>query len=114
MIRNPTFPRSGILVGGWPARRKQLENCFLIGLPLGGSVLAIGHIASDGLGWIDATAFLLFYVLVGLGVALGRYCAEFDFRYNTRQISDTERTAAAVTGARGKRLTYRRIDRLAA
>ena len=45
---------------------------------------------------------------------LGRYCAEFDFRYNTRQISDTERTAAAVTGARGKRLTYRRIDRLAA
>ena len=45
---------------------------------------------------------------------LGRYCAEFDFRYNTRTISDTERTAAAVTGARGKRLTYRRIDRLAA
>ena len=45
---------------------------------------------------------------------LGRYCAEFDFRYNTRTISDTERTAAAVTGARGKRLTYRRIDRLTA
>ena len=45
---------------------------------------------------------------------LGRYCAEFDFRYTTRTISDTERTAAAVTGARGKRLTYRRADRLAA
>ena len=45
---------------------------------------------------------------------LGRYCAEFDFRYNTRGISDTERTDAAVTGARGKRLSYRRIDRLAA
>ena len=45
---------------------------------------------------------------------LGRYCAEFDFRYNTRQISDTERTDAAMIGSRGKRLTYRRTDGLAA
>ena len=40
---------------------------------------------------------------------LSRYCAEFDFRYNTRGISDRERTDAAMLGARGKRLTYRRI-----
>lgn len=39
---------------------------------------------------------------------LHRYCREFDFRYNTRKVSDTERTDAAVIGARGKRLTYRR------
>ena len=39
---------------------------------------------------------------------LGRYCAEFDFRYNTRKISDAARTDAAMVGARGKRLTYRR------
>ena len=45
---------------------------------------------------------------------LGRYCAEFDFRYNTRLISDAERTDAAMIGSRGKRLTYRRTDRLAA
>jgi transposase-like protein len=45
---------------------------------------------------------------------LGRYCREFDFRYNTRQISDTERTDVALIGARGRRLTYRRTDRLAA
>ena len=45
---------------------------------------------------------------------LGRYCAEFDFRYNTRTINDTERTAAAVIGARGKRLTYRRPNSIAA
>ena len=38
---------------------------------------------------------------------LSRYCAEFDFRYNTRKVSDTERTAEAVKGARGKRLMYR-------
>ena len=40
---------------------------------------------------------------------LSRYCAEFDFRYNTRKVSDAERTDAAMVGARGKRLTYRRI-----
>ena len=45
---------------------------------------------------------------------LARYCAEFDFRYNTRKISDAERTDEALKGITGKRLTYRRIDRLAA
>ena len=41
---------------------------------------------------------------------LSRYCAEFDFRYNTRKVSDTERTELALLGARGKRLIYRRVD----
>lgn len=44
---------------------------------------------------------------------LDRYLAEFDFRQNTRAklgISDSQRTAIAVQGAQGKRLTYRRID----
>lgn len=39
---------------------------------------------------------------------IGRYCAEFDFRYNTRKISDVERTETALRGIEGKRLTYRR------
>lgn len=40
---------------------------------------------------------------------IDRYLAEFDFRFNTRAklgIDDAERTARAVVGARGKRLTY--------
>jgi transposase-like protein len=37
---------------------------------------------------------------------LHRYLAEFDFRYNTRKITDMERTIAAVRGGEGKRLTY--------
>lgn len=45
---------------------------------------------------------------------LGRYCREFDFRYNTRKITDAERTEIALVGAIGKRLTYRRTDKLAA
>ena len=45
---------------------------------------------------------------------LARYTAEFDFRYNTRTISDGERAALILKGSEGKRLTYRRIGRLAA
>jgi hypothetical protein len=37
---------------------------------------------------------------------LHHYLAEFDFRYNTRKITDMERTIAAVRGRGGKRLTY--------
>lgn len=43
---------------------------------------------------------------------LHRYLAEFDFRYNRRValgVSDTERAADLLRGARDKRLTYRRI-----
>ncbi len=45
---------------------------------------------------------------------LGRYCAEFDLRYNTRDMNDGERAAAILKGAEGRRLTYRRTDKLAA
>jgi hypothetical protein len=41
---------------------------------------------------------------------LHRYLAEFDFRYNTRKISDMERTELAVRGGEGKRLTYHQPD----
>jgi ISXO2-like transposase domain len=40
---------------------------------------------------------------------LKRYLCEFDFRYSNREaagVNDTKRTALAVEGARGKRLTY--------
>ncbi len=37
---------------------------------------------------------------------LGRYLAEFDFRYNNRDIDDFERSLKVFKGAEGKRLTY--------
>src|SRR5271170_2922684 len=37
---------------------------------------------------------------------LHRYLSEFDFRYNTRKLTDWERTILAVRGGEGKRLTY--------
>lgn len=38
---------------------------------------------------------------------LNRYLSEFDFRYNNRTVSDTERTEKAVRSSEGKRLKYR-------
>ena len=45
---------------------------------------------------------------------LGRYCAEFDLRYNTRDMTDAERANEILRGGIGRRLTYRRTDKLAA
>jgi transposase-like protein len=48
---------------------------------------------------------------------LHRYLAEFEFRYNNRianGVDDRQRAVAALAGIGGKRLTYRRIDGLAA
>lgn len=38
---------------------------------------------------------------------LHRYCAEFDFRWNGKELMDTERRDAAIIGAEGKRLMYK-------
>ena len=44
---------------------------------------------------------------------LKRYLGESDFRYNTREVSDMERTALAAKGIQNKRLTNRRPVSLA-
>ena len=38
---------------------------------------------------------------------LHRYVGEFDFRYNSRTVTDEERTVEAVRKSAGKRLQYR-------
>jgi transposase-like protein len=43
-----------------------------------------------------------------------RYLAEFDMRYSTKTMTDGERAALIVKGMVGRRLTYRRTDKLAA
>jgi len=40
---------------------------------------------------------------------LHRYVTEFDFRYNNRKVSDSERAQEALKQIAGRRLTYRRI-----
>jgi hypothetical protein len=41
------------------------------------------------------------------GQHLHRYPNEFDFRYNARETTDGERALLAISGFKGKRLTYR-------
>ncbi|HUZ91525.1 MAG TPA: IS1595 family transposase [Methylocella sp.] len=41
---------------------------------------------------------------------LHRYLSEFDYRYNTRTVSDFERFSGSIPGIVGKRLTYRRTN----
>lgn len=43
-----------------------------------------------------------------------RYLAEFDMRYSTKSVTDGERAALIIKGMVGRRLTYRRVDALAA
>jgi transposase-like protein len=45
---------------------------------------------------------------------LGRYLAEFDLRACTRDLNDAERADEILKGGIGRRLTYRRTDKLAA
>lgn len=40
---------------------------------------------------------------------LHRYLAEFDYRYNNREITDAERASKAIGQIKGRRLTYRRV-----
>lgn len=46
------------------------------------------------------------YENVGIG-RLHLYLREFDFRYNSCEVSDAERALLALIGSEGKRLTYR-------
>jgi transposase-like protein len=45
---------------------------------------------------------------------LNRYCDEFSFRYSNRTMTDGERSKLLVSGAEGKRLTYKQPDRASA
>ena len=41
---------------------------------------------------------------------LHRYLCEFDFRWNTRHMTDAERMSQSIGGIVGRRLTYRRVS----
>jgi stearoyl-CoA desaturase (delta-9 desaturase) len=86
---------NGIRFGGAPAALKRIENSILIGIPLIGSVTAIEHMMRCGLSSIDLAAFLVFYLFVGLGTALGLH------RYFSHKSFDTSPVIAFLLGAFG-------------
>lgn len=73
----------------------------------------LGEYSRDGINTNTAESF---FALLKRGVYgtfhsvsrrhLHRYCQEFSFRWNNRDVTDGERTEAAIRGAEGKRLSY--------
>ena len=85
-MTKPPITRAHVMIcGGWQSRQNQAANLLLIGIPFVGSIFAINHIVRHGVSLIDISAFLVFYVLVGLGVALGfhRYFSHRSFATGT-------------------------------
>lgn len=83
---------------------------------------AVNHSASEYVrlgGYIHINTAENFFSIVKRGIIgsyhhvseahLHRYMGEFDYRYNTRTVSDFERFSGSIPGIVGKRLTYRRI-----
>ena len=70
-------------------------------------------------GYVHINTAESFFSLVKRGVTgsfhhvseahLHRYLCEFDFRWNTRHLTDAERMSESIGGIVGRRLTYRRI-----
>ena len=61
----------GVHVGGKQVLIKRIENTFLIGIPAVGALVALHHIYENGLSLIDASSFLLFSFLGGIGTTVG-------------------------------------------
>jgi stearoyl-CoA desaturase (delta-9 desaturase) len=61
------------IVGGPLVLRKRIANAILIGIPATGSILTIPWVWINGISAIEITSFVIFYVIVGLGVSLGMH-----------------------------------------
>lgn len=72
----------GVLVGTSEARRRALSYAVVLSLVALGAAGAIAWIVQNGLGWIEASCFLIFYVMasIGQGIGLHRYFSHRSFR----------------------------------
>lgn len=108
-IRENVTKDSEIMTDEWPAYRGlnlEFKNHFSINHGRGEYVR----------GRITTNTVESYFALLKRGVYgtfhsvskkhLHRYCNEFSFKWNTREMMDSERLDAAIKGADGKRLTY--------
>jgi stearoyl-CoA desaturase (delta-9 desaturase) len=85
----------GVMSGGWEAVKKRIENTILIGVPLAGSIAAPFWIYENSISWIEITAFLWGYAIIGLGIGLGFH------RYFSHKSYKPKRWIAWLLGAAG-------------
>lgn len=85
----------GVLVGGRRALGKRIENAVLIGVPLAGSIVGVWYIFAHGVGWIELSAFMIGYGIIGVGTALGLH------RYFSHKSFETGPILRFLLGAAG-------------
>jgi stearoyl-CoA desaturase (Delta-9 desaturase) len=62
--------------------RKRIENTILIGVPLVGTLATPGWLYFNDFGWIEISAFVFGYTVIGIGVGVGlhRFLSHRSFR----------------------------------
>jgi stearoyl-CoA desaturase (delta-9 desaturase) len=76
-----TGPAFGVLVGTQAARKRIISYAIVLSLVAAGTLTSVWWIATHGVGWIELSAFALFYFLsaVGQGIGLHRYFSHKSF-----------------------------------
>jgi stearoyl-CoA desaturase (delta-9 desaturase) len=73
-------PARGVIAGR-PALKKKIDNTFLIGIPLAGSVGCVFWFHSHPIHVVEFVTFLLGYFVIGMGTGIGfhRLFSEYSF-----------------------------------
>ena len=59
------------MIAGRAALKKRIDNTFLIGLPLAGSVASIFWFRYHPIHWVEVVTFIVGYFIVGMGTGVG-------------------------------------------
>jgi stearoyl-CoA desaturase (delta-9 desaturase) len=83
------------MIAGRVALKKRIDNTFLIGIPLLGSVACIVWFCYHPIHWVEVVTFLVGYFIIGMGTGVGFH------RYFSHKSFETEPWVAYFLGAAG-------------
>ena len=83
------------MIAGQAAWKKRIDNTFLIGFPLAGSVASIFWFRNHPIHWVEVITFAVGYFIVGMGTGVGFH------RYFSHKSFETSPWVAYMLGAFG-------------
>ena len=83
------------MIAGQAAWKKRIDNTFLIGFPLAGSVASIFWFRAHPIHWVEVITFAVGYFIVGMGTGVGFH------RYFSHKSFETSPWVAYMLGAFG-------------
>lgn len=88
-------PKPGVLIGGKPARAKQIEYAILGALQVGGGMAGLWWALTQPTGWVVWSAFIAGYLIINFGLSVGfhRY-----FTHKAFETSSFMRYFIGITG----------------